>query len=46
MMKKNDTCNLDQELTGYELTEEFCINLVRDCWDCSKGASWATTPYG
>jgi hypothetical protein len=31
--------NLAKNVDGKDLTEEFCINLVRNYWDCNKGAS-------
>lgn len=36
---KNDkSINLDRNLSGSELSDSYCIKMVRDYWDCSKGA--------
>lgn len=33
-----DNISLSKSVAGSDLTEEWCINLVRDHWDCNKGA--------
>ena len=35
---KDKNINLDRNLSGSELTDSYCIKMVRDYWDCSKGA--------
>lgn len=34
----NDVNGLDKDIDGNKLTAEFCINLVRNHWDCNVGA--------
>ena len=36
--EENQSVNLDRNLSGSELTDSYCIKMVRDYWDCSKGA--------
>jgi hypothetical protein len=43
--KEKKSVNLDKNLSGSELTETYCIKMVRDYWDCSKGAYYSYT-YG
>ena len=47
--KENQSVNLDRNLSGSELTDSYCIKMVRDYWDCSKGAyfnhSWTGGCY-
>lgn len=33
-----DSSNLSKNVEGKDLTKEFCINLVRNNWDCNMGA--------
>ncbi len=35
---ENNEIPLEKNVDGSELTEEFCINLVRSYWDCNRGA--------
>jgi len=45
----HDFFKLDRNLSGSELTDSYCIKMVRDYWDCSKGAyfnhSWTGGCY-
>jgi hypothetical protein len=34
----NNNFSLDKNVDGKDLTEEYCIKLVRNYWDCNKGA--------
>lgn len=36
--KSEDENPLKKNLSGNELTKEFCIDLVRNHWDCNMGA--------
>ncbi len=33
--------NLEKNVVGKDLTVEFCIDLVRNQWDCNMGAVFA-----